>query len=133
MIIIVFTVMGKCVISAMKLDNVREIIEDAIIMVISLTFSYPLYFLVLVYCIIRDTQTSAQMKYTSDQRWLSHCRTLFVILYLPAFKLIYNIPTGFPVDSAIFWWSYFFMLIYLSSICEINYRVGVKTCIHNAK
>jgi hypothetical protein len=52
---------------------------------------------------------------------------------MPAFKLIYNIPTGFPFDSAIFWWSYLFMLVYLSSICEINYQGGVKVFIRNAK
>jgi hypothetical protein len=79
-------------------SSLREIIEDAIGMVISLTLSYSLYFFALVYCIIRDTQVNAQMKYTWDQRWLSHCKTFSVILFLPAFKLIYNIPNGFPFD-----------------------------------
>jgi hypothetical protein len=128
-----FTIVLHKIIDGFGNSSLREIVEDAIIMVIGFTFAHTLYFLALVYCIIRDTQASAQMKYTSDQRWLSHCKTLSVILYLPAFKIIYNTPTGFPFDSVIFWWTYLFMLVYLSSICEISYRGGVKTCIHNVK
>jgi hypothetical protein len=72
----------------------REIVVDAIIMIICISFTYSLYFLTLVYCIISDTQRNAQMKFTSDQRWVSHCYTLSVIVYIPAFKLLFNIPQG---------------------------------------
>jgi hypothetical protein len=70
MFVLVIAAGGKVLNFALKMidgfnnSSLREIIEGAIVMVIGLTLSYSLYFFALVYCIFRDTQANAQMKYT---------------------------------------------------------------------
>jgi hypothetical protein len=54
-------------------------------------------------------------------------------LYIPTLKIFYNTPNEFPFDSAIFWWGYFFMLVYLMSIREMDFRGGVKNCCRKGK